>query len=127
MSVSKDYDDPTSILGRRFANVDHAPAFAIVSTALGGMLTKTVDAGRRAGCVGGRRLRRGPASSSSGVLDAWRAINAQDLPRVNAELAKRGIAAAADRDERVDDRLRCRRPADDGLAGAGGAGSRLRD
>ena len=40
VSLSKDYDDPTSVLGRNFANVDHAPAFAILGTKLGEMVTR---------------------------------------------------------------------------------------
>jgi hypothetical protein len=87
VSISKDYDDPTSILGRRFANVDRAPAFATVSVAFGGMLTKTT--GAPAGppdAVAVADYERS-CQQLSGVLQAWRAINAQDLPRVNAELA----------------------------------------
>ena len=44
VSISKDYDDPTSILGRAFNNGNHAPALATLSAGLGGMLTKTIDA-----------------------------------------------------------------------------------
>jgi hypothetical protein len=94
VSVSKDYDDPTSILGRRFANVDHPPAFATVSLALGGMLAKTAGPGAGSGA--------GPDAATvadyerscqqlSGVLETWRAINSQDLPRMNAELAARKL------------------------------------
>jgi hypothetical protein len=90
VSVSKDYDDPTSILGRRFANVDHAPAFATVSVAFGGMLTKTVEAGAAPDAVAVADYERS-CRQLSGVLDAWRAVNAQDLPRVNAELATRRL------------------------------------
>ena len=90
VSISKDYDDPTSILGRRFANVDHAPAFATVSAAFGGMLTKTVDAAAAPDAVAVADYERS-CQQLSGVLEAWRAINAQDLPRVNAELAQRKL------------------------------------
>jgi hypothetical protein len=88
--LSKDYDDPTSILGRAFSNVNQAPAFATLSAAFGGMLTKTARAATppdeaaiatyEASC---RQL--------SGVLEAWKATNAQDLPRVNAEWARRTL------------------------------------
>jgi hypothetical protein len=96
VSVSKDYDDPTSILGRRFANVDHPPAFATVSLALGGMLAKAAGPGAGSGA--------GPDAAAvadyerscqqlSGVLEAWRTINARDLPFLNAELTRRTLPA----------------------------------
>ena len=90
VSVSKDYDDPTSILGRRFANVDHAPAFATVSMALGGMLTSTAhtSGGPDAAAVAGYGR---ACQQLSAVLEAWNAINAQDLPRLNAQLAARRL------------------------------------
>jgi hypothetical protein len=88
--ISKDYDDPTSILGRAFSNVNQAPAFATLSAAFGGLLTKTV---RAAAAPDAAAVATYEASCQqlSGVLDAWRAINAQDLPRVNAERATRRL------------------------------------
>lgn len=91
VSVSKDYDDPTSILGRRFANVDHPPAFATVSAAFGSMLTRTVKAADAPSAVAVADYERS-CQQLSGVLEAWRALNVQDLPRVNAELTARKLA-----------------------------------
>jgi hypothetical protein len=90
--ISKDYDDPTSILGRAFSNVNQAPAFATVSAAFGGLLTKTV---RAAAAPDAAAVATYDASCQqlSGVLDAWKAINAQDLPRLNAEWATRRLPA----------------------------------
>src|SRR5262249_3361214 len=90
VSLSKDYDDPTTVLGRNFANVDHAPAFAILGTKLGEMVTRL---GRGTNAPDALAI-QGYATSCeqlAGVLDAWRTINAQDLPRINAELSKRGL------------------------------------
>jgi hypothetical protein len=86
VSISQDYDDPTSILGRRFANVDHAPAFATVSAAFGGMLTKTADTAAAPNTVAVADYERS-CRQLSGVLEAWKAINVQDLPHFNAQLA----------------------------------------
>lgn len=89
--LSKDYDDPTTILGRAFANVDHAPAFAILSTALGGVVTKT-DAATAPDPLANESYNRS-CQQLAGVLQTWQTINAQDLPRLNGELAKRKLAA----------------------------------
>jgi hypothetical protein len=91
VSISKDYDDPTSILGRRFANVDHAPALAPLSAALSGILTRTDGA---VGAASDATVIADYARSCdqlSVVLERWRAVNAEDLPRVNAELARRRL------------------------------------
>jgi hypothetical protein len=88
VGLSKDYDDPTSILGRKFANVVHAPALAILATALGGIVQKAdrddpdalaLDSYQRA------------CADLSGVLDQWRTINTQELPRLNADLGRRRL------------------------------------
>ncbi|HKW00801.1 MAG TPA: hypothetical protein VJN96_13330 [Vicinamibacterales bacterium] len=94
VSLSKDYDDPTSVLGRNFANVDHAPAFAIVGTKLGEMLTRI---GRGSDAPDALALQNYATSCEqlAGVLDAWRTINAQDLPKMNVELSKRRLPALA--------------------------------
>jgi hypothetical protein len=92
VSVSKDYDDPTSILGRAFNNVDRAPAFATMSAAFGGMLTKTVDAVAAPDAVAVADYERA-CQQLSGVLEAWKALNAQDLPRFNAALATSSVPA----------------------------------
>jgi hypothetical protein len=91
--LSKDYDDPTTILGRAFANVDHAPAFAILSTTLGEVVTKT-DAASAPDALTIETYDRS-CQQLAGVLDAWRAINAQDLPRLNEALAKRMLPPVA--------------------------------
>jgi hypothetical protein len=90
VSISKDYDDPTSILGRRFANVDHPPAFATMSVALGDMLTKVATATSAPDALTAADYQR-TCAQLSGVLTTWRSINAADVPRVNAELARRGL------------------------------------
>ena len=89
--LSKDYDDPTTILGRAFANVDHAPAFAIVSTTLGGVVTRT-NAASGPDTLAVDTYDRS-CDQLVGVLRTWQAINGQDLPRLNAELAKRKLPA----------------------------------
>jgi hypothetical protein len=89
--LSKDYDDPTTILGRAFANVDHAPAFAILSTTLGGVVTKTNAAGAPDTLAIDTYNRS--CDQLAGVLQTWQGINTQDLPRLNAELAKRKLPA----------------------------------
>jgi hypothetical protein len=84
VSVSKDYDDPTSILGRRFANLDHPPAFATLSTALGDVLTKAnASVAPDAATTTGYQQ---SCERLSGVLDTWRALNANDLASLNARL-----------------------------------------
>jgi hypothetical protein len=90
VSISKDYDDPTSILGRRFASVEHAPAFATLSVAFAAMLRKPVDVTATPDATTIADYARS-CQQLAGVLDAWRAVNAQDLPRMNAELAKRKL------------------------------------
>ena len=57
VSVSKDYDDPTTILGRRFANVNHSPALTIVSADLD-RFAQLRPGSPVAGWIG-RRLRSG--------------------------------------------------------------------
>ncbi len=91
--LSKDYDDPTSILGRAFGNVDHAPAFAILSTTLGGVM-RTTAASRAPDALAVETYDRS-CQQLAGVLDAWRAINATDLPRLNGELATRTLPPVA--------------------------------
>jgi hypothetical protein len=90
VSLSKDYDDPTSILGRAFGNVTHAPAFAIVGLSLGDVVTKT---GRESAAPDALALDTYAQACRqlAGVLDEWRAINAQDLPQLNADLDKRRL------------------------------------
>jgi hypothetical protein len=88
--LTKDYDDPTSILGRAFNNVNQAPALATVSATFGGMLTKTTDAATAPDAAAVAAY-EGSCQQLSGVLEAWKAINAQDLPHVNAEFAARGL------------------------------------
>jgi hypothetical protein len=90
VSLSKDYDDPTSVLGRNFANVDHAPAFAILGTKFGELLTRI---GRDAAAPDTLAVEsyHGACQQLLGVLDAWRTINARDLPRMNVDLAKRRL------------------------------------
>jgi hypothetical protein len=84
VSVSKDYDDPTSILGRRFANVNHSPALTIVSADLGEMLIKAMT---MPDVVAGADYDRS-CQQLSDVLDTWRAMNASELASVNVELTK---------------------------------------
>ena len=90
VSVSKDYDDPASILGRVFENVNHPPALLILNASLADFLIKTTAAH-----VAPDALALDTYDQScrevAGVLDMWRAINAQDLPRFNIELAKRKL------------------------------------
>jgi hypothetical protein len=94
VSLSKDYDDPTTVLGRNFANVDHAPAFAILGTKLGEMVTRI---GRGTDAPDALAIQNYASSCEqlAGVLDAWRTINSQDLPRMNADLAKRRLPPLA--------------------------------
>ena len=94
VSLSKDYDDPTSVLGRNFANVDHAPAFAILGTKLGETMARLDrDAGTPDALAVENYATR--CEQLAGVLDEWRAINAGDLPRLNEELAKRRLPPVA--------------------------------
>src|SRR5262249_37755977 len=88
VSLSKDYDDPTSILGRAFANVAHAPAFTVLSATLGGVLAKASAAAPDALAADSynQACRQLP-----GVLDAWQTMNASGLPRLNALLGARGL------------------------------------
>ena len=90
VSLSKDYDDPTSILGRAFGNVTHAPAFAIVGLSLGGVVAKT---GRESAAPDALALDTYSQACRqlASVLDEWRAINAQDLPLLNADLDRRRL------------------------------------
>jgi len=86
--VSKDYDDPSSVLGRRFANINHSPALTIISADLGTMLTKAMTT---PDIVAGADYDRS-CQQLSDVLDVWRAINASELTGVNAELAKQKLS-----------------------------------
>jgi hypothetical protein len=90
--LSKDYDDPTSILGRAFSNLNQAPAFATMSAAFGGLLTKTIRAAAAPDAAAVATYEES-CQQLSRVLDAWKAINAQDLPRLNAEWATRSLPA----------------------------------
>jgi len=87
VSVSKDYDDPTSVLGRKFANTNHAPALTIVSSDLGTMLTKAMTMPDVVAAADYDRS----CQQLSGVLDAWRAINGSELAGINAELVKQKL------------------------------------
>lgn len=89
VSLSKDYDDPTSILGRRFENVN-PPAFATTNVAIGDLLTKlngSTDAPDPLTVAAFQEK----CATLSGVIDAWVALNAQDVPRMNEELAARNL------------------------------------
>jgi hypothetical protein len=88
VGLNKDYDDPTSILGRTFTNVDHAPAFAILNATLGDLVTR-LGASTGAPDTLSTDTYAQSCEQLAGVLDAWRAINSQDVPRLNAELTKR--------------------------------------
>lgn len=90
VSLSKDYDDPTTVFGRNFANVDHAPAFAILATKIGEMMSR-LDRGASAADAQMSGDYATACQQLAGVLDQWRAINAGDLPRINAELNKRQL------------------------------------
>ena len=91
VSLSKDYDDPTSVLGRSFTNVDPPPAFAIVGTRLGELVAR-VD--RAPGAPDPLATDNYDVSCQrlASVLDTWRAINAADVPHLNLELSKRRLA-----------------------------------
>jgi len=88
VSVSKDYDDPTSILGRRFANVDHAPAFAILTAALGDLLTSIARAHAAPDALAIDTY-DGSCRQLASVLASWQTMNGDDLVRLNAALAAR--------------------------------------
>jgi len=90
VSVSKDYDDPTTILGRAFGNVDHAPAFAIVSVALGDLLKKETGAAGVPDTLAIADYERS-CQQLSGVLDTWRGVNMNDLQSVNDLLSQRRL------------------------------------
>lgn len=94
VSLSKDYDDPTSVLGRNFTNVDPPPAFAIVATRLG-ELVERVD--RAAGAPDPLAAGNYVVSCQrlASVLDTWRALNAAEVPSLNTALAKRHLALLA--------------------------------
>jgi hypothetical protein len=90
VSLTQDYDDPTTIVGRSFENVGHAPAFALVNAALAGLLTRieTNDAALAPGDASEyARARRELAA----VQATWRTIKAQDLPQFNREMTKRHL------------------------------------
>lgn len=89
VSVSKDYDDPTTILGRKFFNVNHAPALTIVSSDLGTMLTKVMTTPDVVTAADYDRT----CQQLVGVLDTWRATNAGDLARANTELTRLKLPA----------------------------------
>jgi hypothetical protein len=94
VSLSKDYDDPTSVLGRNFANVDPPPAFAIVGTRLGELIER-VD--RTAGAPDELATGNWDVSCQrlASILDTWRALNASEIPRLSAELVKRKLSRVA--------------------------------
>ena len=107
VSVSKDYDDPTSILGRKVRqrqsragagdSRDDARRHADEGrSATRPMRWRVADLRAR---VQGARRRAG----------AWRAINAQELPRLNAELAKRRLPRLPIATRRAGDRMRAAR------------------
>ena len=88
VSLSKDYDDPTTVLGRSFTNVDPPPAFAIVGTRLGEIIARVE---RAAGAPDALATDNYDVSCQrlASVLDTWRAINAADVPHLNRELRRR--------------------------------------
>jgi hypothetical protein len=91
VSLSKDYDDPTSILGRRFNNVN-PPAFATSSVTIGDLLSKSVASTSAPDPLAIAAYQEACGKLSS-VLDAWASINAQDVPRMNVELEARHLPA----------------------------------
>jgi hypothetical protein len=92
VSLSKDYDDPTSVLGRNFANVDPPPAFAIVGTRLGELVDR-VDRARGAPDALSTDNWQVSCERLASILDTWRALTNTDLPRLSAELGKRHLPA----------------------------------
>ena len=94
VSLSKDYDDPTSVLGRNFTNVDPPPAFAIVGTRLGELVAR-VD--RATGAPDALAADSYDVSCQrlAAVLDTWRAINAVDVPHLNLQLRTRNAPPLA--------------------------------
>jgi hypothetical protein len=90
VSLSKDYDDPTSVLGRNFANVDHAPAFAILGTKLGEMLTRIERAAAPDALATGDYDTF--CQQLADVLGTWQGMNGGDVPGLNVELAKRRLS-----------------------------------
>ena len=105
VSLSKDYDDPTSVLGRNFANVDHAPAFAILGTKLGEMLTRIGRGTAAPDAAGGSELRHAPASSWPACWTHGGRSTRRICRGMNAELAKRRLPPLARRGGRARDRM----------------------
>jgi hypothetical protein len=91
VSLTKDYDDPTTIIGRTFENLNHAPSFALAGDALTSVLTQ-IDAE-----PGGppptlaEDMRRGLAQLSE-VEAAWQGTLRTDLPAFNQILTAHGLA-----------------------------------
>jgi hypothetical protein len=73
-----------------FNNATRAPAFAIVVASIGGLLTKADDASSAPDAVALSHYEES-CRTLAGVLDAWRAINTQDIPRMNADLVARKL------------------------------------
>jgi hypothetical protein len=89
VSLSKDYDDPTTILGRRFENVN-PPAFATLSVSIGDLLSKTVASTEAPDSLAVAAYQES-CEKLSNVLAAWASVNAQDVPAMNVELAARHL------------------------------------
>jgi hypothetical protein len=89
VSLSKDYDDPTSILGRKFENVN-PPAFATTNVEIGDLLTK-LDASTSAPDPLTVAAFQEKCQTLANVIDAWASLNAKDVPQMNQELAARNL------------------------------------
>jgi hypothetical protein len=96
VTLTKDYDDPTMIIGRRYENAAHAPALTILAFELGDLLTRldgSDTAPNAAETASARRLRDDVAT----VQSAWRQALTGDLPAFNRELRRRGLKEIAAR------------------------------
>ncbi len=90
VALTKDYDDPTTIIGRAFQNVSHGPAFALTSEAMATLLG---------------RIEKQPGAPPStlvsdvelaeqqlaGARSAWDAAVAIDVPAFNQVLVAHGL------------------------------------
>jgi hypothetical protein len=91
VSLTKDYDDPTMIIGRAFENANHAPAFAIVNMQLAALLTRT-EAGDIAPSSAETADYQRSCETLASALATWQGIVTSDLPQFNRELTKRKLA-----------------------------------
>jgi hypothetical protein len=93
VALTKDYDDPTTIIGRGFENTNHGLAFATVSDAMTSLLgqIEREPAASPATLVSAVERANEQLDQLAAVKAAWQAVLASDVPAFNQVLVAHGL------------------------------------